>query len=400
MAVHKEIDKGKIEALLSRNVEEVIDEGHLRAALLSGKKLRIKFGIDPTGEKIHIGRAVALWKLKEFQDLGHTIVLIIGDFTAQVGDPSDKLEKRPFLTATQVKKNLKSYLAQIGKIMDLKKTEVRYNSAWLTKLNFQEISTLAEMFTIQQMVERRNFKDRWEAHKEISLREFLYPIIQGYDSVMVKADVELGGTDQLFNLLAGRKIQERYKQKPQDIMTNKMLLGTDGRKMSTSWGNVINIVDSPDQQFGKVMSVRDDQIPNYFHLATDVPEAAIKKHVDGIKGGDNPKKVKEILAFEVVKRYHGEKKALAAAENFTKTFSRRETPDAIPTLKLKSGTILPVDLIVETGVFKSKSEARRLVEQGGFDVDNRPCRDLQSPLVLKGGEVVKIGKKRFFKVVL
>ncbi len=400
MAVDKELNKDKIEALLSRNVEDIIEGNHLRAALLAGKKLRVKFGIDPTGDKIHIGRAVALWKLKEFQDLGHIIVLIIGDFTAQVGDPSDKLEKRPFLTAAQVKKNLKSYLAQIGKIIDLKKTEVRYNSAWLKKLDFQEISALAEMFTIQQMVERRNFKDRWDAHKEISLREFLYPIIQGYDSVMVKADVELGGTDQLFNLLAGRKIQERYKQKPQDIITIKMLLGTDGRKMSTSWGNVINIVDTPEDQFGKVMSVRDDQIPNYFHLATDVPEKDIKKYVDGIKGGDNPKKVKEILAFEVVKRYHGEKKAHAAAENFAKMFSRREIPDAIPTLKLDSGTILPVDLIVASGVFKSKSEARRLVEQGGFDVDNRPCHDVQQPLVLRGGEVVKIGKKRFFKVIL
>ncbi len=400
MAARKQVESEKIERVLSRNVEEVIDEGHLRAALLSGRKLRVKFGIDPTGDKIHIGRAVAFWKLREFQELGHAIVLIIGDFTAQVGDPSDKLEKRPFLTAAQVKKNLKNYLSQIGKIIDLKKTEVRYNSEWLKKLNFQEISELAESFTVQQMVERRNFKDRWDAHKEISLREFLYPLMQGYDSMAVKADLELGGTDQLFNLLAGRKIQEHYKQKPQDIMTNKMLLGTDGRKMSTSWGNVINIVDAPNDQFGKVMSVRDDQIPNYFHLATDVPEKDIKKYVDGIKGGDNPKKVKEILAFEVVKRYHGEKAAHVAAENFTKTFSRRETPDAIPTLKIHSGTILPVDIIIASGVFKSKSEARRLIEQGGFDVDNRPWRDPQSPLVLKGGEVLKIGKKRFFKVVL
>jgi tyrosyl-tRNA synthetase len=400
MAVSKSIDKAKIEALLSRNVEEVIDEAHLRAALLSGKKLRVKFGIDPTGDRIHIGRAVAFWKLKEFQDLGHKIVLIIGDFTAQVGDPSDKLEKRPFLTAAQVKKNLKTYLSQIGKIIDLKKAEIRYNSEWLKKLNFQEISELAEIFTVQQMVERRNFKDRWDAHKEISLREFLYPLMQGYDSVAVKSDVEVAGTDQLFNILAGRKIQERYKQKPQDLLVNKMLLGTDGRKMSTSWGNVINIVDGPDDQFGKVMSMRDDQIPNYFHLATDVPEPAIKKYVDGIKGGDNPKKVKEILAFEVVKRYHGEKAARMAAENFTKTFSRREVPDVVPTLKIASGTILPVDLIIASGVFKSRGEARRLIEQGGFDVDNRPCRDPQPPLVLRGGEVIKVGKKRFFKVVL
>jgi tyrosyl-tRNA synthetase len=400
MAVSKTIDKEKIEALLSRNVEEVIDEGHLRAALLSGKKLRVKFGTDPTGDKIHIGRAVVFWKLKEFQDLGHKIVLIIGDFTAQVGDPSDKLEKRPFLTAAQVKKNLKNYLPQIGRIIDLKKTEVHYNSEWLAALNFQEISELAEAFTVQQMVERRNFKDRWDAHKEISVREFLYPLMQGYDSVAIKADVELGGTDQLFNLLAGRKIQERYKQKPQDIMTNKMLLGTDGRKMSTSWGNVINIIDEPNDQFGKVMSVRDDQIPNYFHLATGVSDHDIKKYVDGIKGGDNPKKVKEILAFEVVKRYHGEKAARAAAENFAKTFSRREVPDVVPTLKIDNGTILPVDIIIASGVFKSRGEARRLIEQGGFDVDNRPCRDPQSPLVLKGGEVIKVGKRRFFKVVL
>jgi tyrosyl-tRNA synthetase len=400
MAAQKEQNKDAVEQLLTRNVEEAVDEGHLRAALHSGKKLRVKFGIDPTGDKIHIGRAVVFWKLREFQDLGHKIVLIIGDFTAQVGDPSDKLEKRPFLTAAQVKKNLKTYLSQIGRIIDLKKTEVRYNSEWLKKLNFQEISELAEAFTVQQMVERRNFRDRWDAHKEISVREFLYPLMQGYDSVAVKADVELGGTDQLFNLLAGRKIQERYGQKPQDVVTSKMLLGTDGRKMSTSWGNVINILDGANDQFGKVMSVRDDQIPNYFHLATDVPETQIKKYVDGIKGGDNPKKIKEILAFEVAKRYHGEKAARAAAENFAKTFSRHETPDAIPTLKIKGGSVLPVDLIVASGVFKSKSEARRLIEQGGFDVDNQPHRDPQVPLVLKGGEVVKIGKKRFFKVIL
>jgi tyrosyl-tRNA synthetase len=394
------VNKEKIDQLLLRNVEEIYGEPGLRTALLSGKKLRIKFGIDPTGDKIHIGRAVAFWKLKGFQDLGHKIVLIIGDFTAQIGDPSDKLEKRPFLTPAQVKKNLKTYLSQIGKVIDLKKTEVRYNSEWLKKLDFQEISQLAEIFTVQQMVERRNFKDRWDAHKEISLREFLYPLIQGYDSVAVKSDVELGGTDQLFNLLAGRKIQERYKQHPQAVITNKMLLGTDGRKMSTSWGNVINIVDTPDDQYGKVMSLHDDQISNYFYLATDIVDKDIKKYTDGIKGGDNPKKVKEILAFEVVKRYHGEKKARAAAEHFTKTFSRKEIPDDIPTLKVRSNTLSATELVVASGVFNSRSEARRLVEQGGFDVDNSPHKDPQTPIILKGGEVLRIGKKRFFKVVL
>jgi tyrosyl-tRNA synthetase len=401
MPARKGIDLQKVEQSLSRNVDDVIDREHLRKALLSGKKLRVKFGIDPTGGKIHIGRAVVFWKLKEFQDLGHTIVLIIGDFTAQIGDPSDKLDKRPMLTAAQVKTNLKTYLSQIGTILDVKKTEIRYNSEWLKKLNFQEISEIAESFTVQQMVERRNFRDRWEAHKDISLREFMYPLMQGYDSVAIKADVEIGGTDQLFNLLAGRKIQERYKQKPQDVMITKMLLGTDGRKMSTSWGNVINIIDTPNEQFGKIMSVHDDQIGNYFHLTTGLPVEEIKKYMDGVKSGDNPKKVKEILAFEVVKRYHGEKAAHAAAEHFSRLFSRRgEVPTDIPPLRLRSGLITPVELIVASGVEKSRSAARRLVEQGGFDVDNKPCKDPQTPLDLQGGEVLKIGKKRFFKVVL
>lgn len=401
MPVQKRIDQQKVEELLSRNVDDVIDREHLRAALLSGKKLRIKYGIDPTGSKIHIGRAVTFWKLKEFQDLGHTIVLIIGDFTAQIGDPSDKLDKRPMLTAAQVKTNFKTYLSQIGKILNIKKTEICYNSEWLKKLNFQEISEIAESFTVQQMVERRNFRDRWEAHKDISLREFMYPLMQGYDSVAVKADVELGGSDQLFNLLAGRKIQERYKQKPQDIMITKMLAGTDGRKMSTSWGNVINVIDPPDEQFGKIMSVHDDQIGNYFYLATGFPVETIKRYMDGIKSGDNPKKVKEELARAVVERYYGEKAARAAAEHFTDLFSRRgEMPTDIPGLTLKQGNISPVDLIIVSGVAKSKSAARRLVEQGGFDVNNHPWKDPQASLDLRGGEVVKIGKKRFFRVVL
>jgi tyrosyl-tRNA synthetase len=390
----------KIEAILSRNVEDSIDGKHLREALLSGKKLRIKLGIDPTGDKIHIGRAIALWKLKEFQDLGHTIVLIIGDFTAQIGDPSDKLEKRPFLSNDEIKKNLKDYLFQIGKIINVKKTEVRYNSEWLKKMTFREISELAEIFSFQQMLERRNFKERLEKHQEISLREGMYPLMQGYDSVAVEADVELGGTDQLFNLLAGRKIQEHYGQKPQDVMTMQMLLGTDGRKMSTSWGNVINIVDAPEDQYGKVMSVHDDQIVNYFSLATDASESEIKEYSDGLKKGDNPKKIKELLAFAIVKRYHGEKAAHEAAEKFTKMFSKKEIPDDIPKLKLESGNILPVDLIVASGVLKSKSEARRLIEQGGFDVDNHPHTDPHASLRLKGGEAIKIGKKRFFRVVL
>jgi len=393
------IDQEKITSLLSRNVEDVIEKKHLEVALRSGMKLRVKHGIDPTGANIHIGRAVVLWKLREFQDLGHAIVLIIGDFTAQIGDPSDKLEKRPFLSKQQVRKNLEHYLDQIGKILDLKKAEVRYNSEWLKALDFQEISQLADSFSVSQMVERRNFKERWERHEEISLREFLYPLMQGYDSVAVKADVELGGTDQLFNLLAGRKIQGRYGQEPQDVLVTKMIVGLDGRKMSTSWGNVININDVPDEQFGKVMSLRDELIVPYFEAATDAPIAEITSIKNELAKGANPKEVKESLARRIVARYHGEKAASAAQEKVEKLFSKKEIPDDVPELKLKAGKTSALEILIATGV-KSKSEARRLIEQGGFDIDGKTEKDPASMVFLKGGEIIKVGKRRFFKAIL
>lgn len=393
MIVNKE---EKIKNLLERNVQEVIEKNHLNSALLGAKKLRVKLGIDPTGDKIHIGRAVALWKLKEFQELGHKVVLVIGDFTAQIGDPSDKLAKRPFLSKAQVEKNLKNYLAQIGKILDLKKVEVRYNSEWLSKLNFREVSELAEGFTVQQMVRRRNFSERWDKDEEISLREFLYPLMQGYDSVAIKADVELGGTDQLFNLMAGRKIQERYGQKPQDLLITKMLLGTDGRKMSTSWGNVINIIDSPKEQYGKVMAMRDETIPEYLELATQIEMSEVRILNQGLKRGDNPKEVKERVAFEVVKAYHGEAAAKKERENFDKMFARKDFSGELPILKTKK-EILAVDLVLGTQVVSSRAQAWRLIEQGGFSVNGNQELNPKEVLKFKGGEVIKIGKKSFFK---
>ncbi len=387
-----------IQKLLARNVENVIEKKHLEQALVGKKKLRVKHGIDPTGDKIHIGRAVVLWKLKEFQDLGHKIVLIIGDFTAQIGDPSDKLEKRPFLTEAQVKKNLKNYLPQIGKILDLKKCEVRYNSEWLSKLSFREISELAETFTVQQMVERENFKVRWNEHSPIGLREFMYPLMQGYDSVAVKADVELGGTDQLFNLLAGRKIQERYGQKPQDIMTTRMLLGTDGRKMSTSWGNVINIVDSPNDQFGKVMSMHDNSIPEYLELATALDEEETEKLKSELKREVNPKTIKSRLAFEIVSRYHGEKKAHMAQENFDALFSKHTVPQNIPAFKVGKKEISVLDLVLTAGGLKSKGEARRLIEQGGVDINGEVKKNPSEMISITDGDTAKLGKKKFLKL--
>jgi len=394
----KRINNEAIKELLTRGVTEVVDHKHLESALKSGKKLRIKLGIDPTGPKIHLGNAVILRKLRDFQRLGHKAVLIVGDFTALIGDPSDKLAKRPMLTVAQIKTNLKDYKIQLGKILDLKKTEFHFNSKWLAKLKFAEIAELAETFTVQQMLARRNFKDRIESGTEISLRELLYPLMQGYDSVAIRADVEIGGFDQLFNVLAGRTVQRAYSQPVQDILTCEMLDGTDGRKMSKSWGNVVNITEAPNEMFGKLMSLRDELILKYLLLCTDVKKSYIDKIDAEIKNGKmNPRDAKLMLAEEIVKIYYGNKIAIAARKNFISTFSKKEEPIEVASLKA-SGKINAVDLIVNSGVVKSKSEARRLVDQGAFRVNDKVIKNPTNPLNLQGGELIKIGKKSFFRI--
>lgn len=380
----------EIKEILERNVETVIDKENLLRKLHSGKKLRIKLGIDPTGKKIHIGRAVVLNKLKELQDLGHKIVLVIGDFTAEIGDPSDKLEKRPMLTKKDVKDNLKHYLAQIGRIIELKKAEIHYNSKWLSRLTFSEISKLAEIFTVQQMLERRNFRERFEAHKEISLRELFYPIMQGYDSVMVRADLELGGTDQLFNLLAGRKIQEYYGKDAQDILVTKMLEGVDGRKMSTTWGNVINITDEPDEMFGKVMSLSDSMVKKYFYLATRETGEDIKKNL-ALPAIES----KEKLAYEIVKIYHGEKKAKSAIKFFRETFREKKLPKDVREIKISSEKLS--EALINSGVLPSNSEFRRLLYQGAIEFNEEVLSDPNFKPDKSG--IVKVGKKIFVKIV-
>src|ERR1035437_8362374 len=302
-------DEKKIEEILTRGVEDVFIRKDLKERLSSGKQLRIKLGIDPTSPFIHLGRAVTLLKLKAFQDMGHHVVLIIGDFTAKIGDPSDKLEKRPMLTDEQIKSNLKKYLEQISLILNMKDVEVRYNSEWLKGMSIPEISQLLECFTVQQMTKRRNFKIRIDAGEDVFMVEFMYPALQGYDSVAVNSDVEIGGFDQLFNLKAGRTVQKRYGQKEQDIMVQSMLEGTDGRKMSSSWGNVISVIDTPDEMFVKVMSLKDELITKYFLLTTDLEMDEIKKIEDSLEKGENPMKFKKILAKNLVSLYHSSKKA-------------------------------------------------------------------------------------------
>ncbi len=383
-------DEKKIDEILSTGVEDIFVKENLKKQLMSGKVLRVKLGIDPTGPKIHLGRAIPLRKLRAFQDLGHKAVLIVGDFTATIGDPSDKLEKRPILTTKKIKENMKDYKKQIGKIIDLKKAEFVYNSKWLGKLGFKEISELAESFSLQQMSKRRNFQDRLEKDEEISLRELFYPLMQGYDSVVVKADIELGGFDQLFNVKAGRTIQKHYGMPEQDILTIQMLEGTDGRKMSSSWGNVISIVDEPNDMFGKIMSVKDELIEKYFKLCTDIKD---------IPQNENPRDNKIILGYEIVKTYHGEKKAKEAQENFINTFQKKEIPDEIEEIKVGEGEML-VEILVSKNILDSKSEWRRLVEQNAIHDLENDTRITDVNFKVEKNITLKIGKKKFIKIIV
>lgn len=384
-------DEKKIDEILNIGVEDIFIKEDLKKKLLSGKVLRIKLGIDPTGPKIHLGRAIPLRKLRKFQDLGHKAVLIVGDFTAMIGDPSDKLEKRPMLTEKQIKENMKAYAKQLGTIIDLKKTEFKYNSKWLGKMNAKEISELAESFSVQQMSNRRNFKDRFEKNEEVSLREFLYPLFQGYDSVVVKADVEIGGFDQLFNLKAGRIIQKHYGMPEQNVLTTQMLEGTDGRKMSTSWGNVVTIIDEPNDMFGKIMAIRDELISKYFLLCTDIKENEIPK-------SDNPKDVKMLLAHEIVKIYHGEKKAKEAEKNFINTFQKKEIPESMEEIKGETGELLS-EVLVKNKILSSKGEWRRLILENAVHdlVKNKSVTDIN--LKISENLTLRIGKKRFVKII-
>ncbi|MDD5692969.1 MAG: tyrosine--tRNA ligase [Patescibacteria group bacterium] len=390
----------KIEEILSRGVTDVIVKSNLQKALKEKTKLRIKYGIDPTGARVHIGHAVPIWKLRDFQDLGHQIVLILGDFTAQIGDTSDKTAERKPLTFEEVQTNMRTYLDQIGKILDLKKTEIRYNSEWHGKASKQDLLSEAMNFTVNQMIQRDNFKQRYEADKPIGLHEFLYPLLQGYDSVAVKADVEIGGNDQYFNLLAGRTLQKRFGQKEQDIMTFALLEGSDGRKMSKSYGNCIFIDDEPNEIFGKAMAVDDSLIIQYMILATDCDISEIEKNQKDLERGGNPRDAKVKLAWNLVKRYYGEKEADKAQENFEKTFVKKETPDAVDEVAVIDKNWPVADLLHFTKMVSSKSEARRLIDQGGVKVDGAVIGDREATIRPQDDMIIQVGKRKFIKIIL
>ncbi len=393
------VDEEKIDRLLSRGVEEVIEKDKLKAKLKSGKQLRIKLGIDPTSQNIHLGRAIQLFKLRDFQELGHKIVLIIGDFTAVIGDTSDKDSERPMLLEEQVKKNMKSYVEQASKVIDIDKCEIHYNSSWLNKLDYKEICEQADLFSLNQFISRENITKRLDDKKRISLRELMYPLMQGYDSVAVKADIEIGGTDQKFNLLAGRELQRHYKQEAQDIITNTLIEGLDGRKMSSSWGNTINLLDSSNDMYGKVMSLHDNLIIKYFTLTTRVSLETIEGHKNSLESGTNPRDIKMKLAYELIRFYFSEAEAKKSEQYFISTFSKKEVPEDIKEVSVVGGTLL-VDILLQEGLVASKGEFRRLIEGNAVSEIGSDEIIKDANFKIEKSMVLRIGKKRFLRVIV
>ncbi len=387
----------KIEELLSRGVEEIIDKSHLENKLKSGKQLRIKLGIDPTSPNIHLGRSIPLLKLRDFQELGHRIIFIIGDFTGLIGDSSDKNSERPMLSEDIIKQNLKTYIEQAAKIININTAEIYHNSEWLGRLGYLEIGRQAGIFSLNEFSSRENIDRRLKEGKRVSVRELLYPLMQGYDSVKVKADVEIGGTDQRFNLLAGRDVQRFYDQEPQDILTNPLIEGLDGRKMSSSFGNTVNLFDTPNDMFGKIMSLKDDFIIKYFTLLTRVDMQMISEYEKSLNTGTNPRDIKIKLAHEIVAMYHKLDVADLAQSNWEKVFSERKVPETMQEIKVEKGAIL-IDILVACGLVKSKTSVRRLLEDGAIRnlSDDSKITDLQTKVIQP--LVLKIGKKTFVKI--
>ena len=392
-------DENKVNDILSRGVEEVIDKEHLKERLIKGEKLRVKLGIDPTAKDLHLGHTVVLRKLRQFQDTGHQAVFIIGDFTATIGDPSGRDALRPSLSKDQIEENMKNYLAEAGKVIDIKKAEIRYNSEWYKNKDNDFLMDLASKFTIARLLERDDFQKRLKEERDISLLEILYPILQGYDSFEVKADVELGGTDQKFNLLMGRKVQKRYGQAEQDIITTPLIEGIDGvKKMSKSLGNYIGLSDKVSDMFGKVMSLPDELMVKYFTLLTGVLDKDIdllkKDRLNPSLAKISPKEWKERLAFEIVRMYHGGKEAEKTRDEWERVFSKGELPENIENAPGEGMKL--VDFVTEHALATSSSEAKRLLDQGAVSVNDEIIKEWG--YLLKKGDVVRVGPRKFLKV--
>ena len=389
--------------LIRRGTEEILPEDDLVKKLersrSTGKPLIVKLGCDPSRPDLHIGHGVVLRKLRHFQDLGHTAVLVIGDFTAMIGDPSGRNKTRPQLTLDEAKANAESYVEQAKAILDIRSVIIKYNSDWLNKMNFNDVVELASSYTVARMLERDDFTKRFQAEVPISIHEFLYPLAQAQDSVELKADVELGGTDQKFNLLVGRDLQKGHGQEPQCIITTPLLEGTDGvEKMSKSYGNHIGLQDTPEDMYGKTLSISDDMILKWFTLAADADESvtkSVKKRL--VDPAVNPMDVKRELARAVVALYYDDETATKAEDHFNTVVVGKGIPDDMPEYSLK-GEDLIVNVLFDAGLLKSKGEARRMVKQGAVKLDSKPVDDIQTTLTPNGDQILKVGKRRFLKV--
>lgn len=380
-AIPVSTDDEKVKELLERGVENIVPRDLAEKKLHSGERLRVYLGIDPTGAKLHLGHAVGLRKLKAFTDLGHHTIFLVGSFTAMVGDPTGRDTAREPLSREQVEKNFQTYKVQASKILDFSKVEIRYNHEWLEKMQFADIMKLASHFTVQQMLERDMFQERLKREEELSPNEFLYPLMQGYDSVMLDVDCELGGNDQLFNMLAGRKLQKAFDKRDKFVLTTKLIEGTDGRKMSKTYNNCVYLDDAPAEMFGKLMSLKDELIGTYFDTCTDVSTETQQKILAG-----HPKDAKMALAEEIVRMYHGEDAAKKARAGFEGTFAHGEAPSDAPTITLNGRAL--VDALVQEGILPSKSEYRRLEEGNAITTVSEDA----------SGKTLRIGKHRFVKI--
>jgi len=384
--------------LLTRGVEQIVPKEGLMEKINGKKKLRVYLGMDPTSTHISLGNAVPLRKLRDFQNAGHEVIFLVGSFTALIGDTSDKDAMRKPLTLNEIEHNFHTYKEQASKILDFKKAKIMYNGDWLSKLNFQNIVELAQHFTVQQMIERDMYQKRIEAGKPIGLHEFLYPLMQGYDSVHMEVDLEIGGNDQLFNMLAGRTLLRTYKNKEKHVLCTPLIEGLDGRKMSKSYGNTIDIMDEPSNMFGKVMSMTDNLIIKYFILCTDVPMKEINEIDVELKNGSNPRDAKMRLAREIVALYHGKDAGIKAEEEFINVFKKHEAPEDMPEFKL-SGDRNIVDLLELCKLVETRSEAKRLVKEGGVKINGQKVPDANVSVHVEKGMVIQVGKRRFAKIV-
>jgi len=389
--------------LISRGAEEIIPEKELKQKLEQSinkdTPLIVKLGCDPSRPDLHLGHGVVLRKLRHFQDLGHQAILVIGDFTAMIGDPSQRNKTRPQLTLEETKANAESYIEQAGQVLNIDSLKIVYNSTWLDAMRFSDVIRLSSHYTVARMLERDDFTKRYKAEIPISIHEFMYPLAQAMDSVELKADVELGGTDQKFNLLVGRDLQREYKQDPQVIITLPLLEGTDGiEKMSKSYGNDIGLTDTPEDMYGKSMSISDEMIEKYFILAADANTKTVSKVKKQLSdSSQNPRDIKRELAREIVQLYHGQNAAKEAEQYFDRVIVNKDAPDEMDQVELSIDTQL-IEVVTNEGLTSSKGEARRLIKQGAIRVDNEKITD-ESHILLKGKEVViKVGKRRFIKI--